>query len=238
MMNQIETSSLHVIGYTRVSTSEQANEGVSLDAQEERITAYCKAHGMKLVQMYVDAGLSGRKAHNRPALQSAIDHACREKAVLFVFSLSRLARSTRDAISIAERLSRAGAQLVSLSEKIDTTTATGKMFFRMMSVLAEFESDQISERVKTAVTHNKQHGKRYCNLAPFGYQFINGTIVENVEEQTTIAHMRLLLATGLSFRRVARELTNSGILGRNGNPIPYQHVIRIVRRKPLLPQQT
>lgn len=70
--------------------------------------------------------------------------------------MSRLARSTRDAITTSERLDKAGAALVSLSEKIDTTTAAGKMVFRMLAVLAEFERDQISERTTTAMQHKKE----------------------------------------------------------------------------------
>ena len=100
----------------------------------------------ELVAVHVDAGLSGAKAHNRPALQAALTDACKHKAALVVYSLSRLARSTKDAIAISERLHKAGADLVSLSEKIDTTSAAGKMVFRMLAVLAEFERDIISER--------------------------------------------------------------------------------------------
>ena len=95
---------MQAIAYTRVSTDKQADAGVSLEAQEARIRAWCEANGYELAAMHVEAGLSGAKAHNRPALQAALVEACKQKAALVVYSLSRLARSTKDAIAISERL--------------------------------------------------------------------------------------------------------------------------------------
>ena len=156
------------IGYVRVSTEGQATEGVSLDAQRAKIEAWCLANDAQLAGVFVDAGLSGKRADNRPELQNALSVATRTKGVLVVYSLSRLARSTKDTITISERLDKAGADLVSLSEKLDTTSAAGKMVFRMMAVLAEFERDQISERTSTAMAHKKSKGER-VGTVPFGF---------------------------------------------------------------------
>ena len=139
------------IGYVRVSAEGQASEGVSLDPQKARIEAWAAANGMQLAAVHVDAGISGAKTANRPALRAALAEACRRKAALVVYSLSRMARSTTDAIEIAACLEKAGADLVSLSEQIDTTSAAGKMIFRMLAVLAEFERDLISERTTSAI---------------------------------------------------------------------------------------
>lgn len=143
----------NAIGYLRVSTAGQVEDGVSLDAQRAKVEAWALANDYTLLGVQVDAGLSGGRADNRPGLQRAIAEACRQKAALVVYSLSRLARSTRDTLAIGEQLDRAGADLVSLSEKIDTTSAAGKMVFRMLAVLSEFERDQISERTKSALQH-------------------------------------------------------------------------------------
>ena len=89
---------MKAIGYARVSTDGQVNDGVSLDAQQVKILAWCEANGWKLVGLHVDAGLSGCRATNRPGLQVALTLACEHKAVLVVYSLSRLARSTRDCL--------------------------------------------------------------------------------------------------------------------------------------------
>ena len=104
------------IGYVRVSTSSQAIDGVSLDAQRERIASWCESNGYRLVETFADKGISGKRADNRPGLQRALKAVCAKRgAALVVYSLSRLARSTKDAISIGERLDKAGADLVSLS---------------------------------------------------------------------------------------------------------------------------
>ena len=87
------------IAYLRVSTIGQATDGVSLSTQRSRIVAWCELNGYRLAHMFEDAGLSGSKAHNRPGLQDALAKACERKdTALVVYSLSRLARSTKDAI--------------------------------------------------------------------------------------------------------------------------------------------
>jgi DNA invertase Pin-like site-specific DNA recombinase len=200
-------------GYVRVSTTEQAEEGVSLEAQEARIAAWCLANDAKLGgPCLVDAGLSGKRADNRPALQEALDKVCAEGGVLVVFSLSRLARSTRDTLAIAERLDKAGANLVSLSERIDTTSAAGKMMFRMLAVLAEFERDQISERTKSAMSHKKAKGE-VCGQVPFGKALAEDGVklVVDPVEQEAIAIVRQLRAEGLSIRKIAEEMNARGI---------------------------
>ena len=110
------------IGYCRVSTADQADFGVSLDAQTEKIRVWSVANGYELADVLVDRGLSGGRCDNRPALQEALKAVSRGDS-LVVYSLSRLARSTRDTLMIAEALERKGADLVSLSERIDTTSS-------------------------------------------------------------------------------------------------------------------
>jgi site-specific DNA recombinase len=197
------------IGYVRVSTEDQATEGVSLDAQKAKLAAWCLANDYELSKVLVDAGLSGGRADNRPGLQAAIEEACKTKSALVVYSLSRLARSTKDTIAIGEKLDKAGADLVSLSEKIDTTSAAGKMIFRMLAVMAEFEKDQISERTKMAMAHKKSKSERVGTI-PFGYDLSSDgiTLVENASEQATIAIILELRSRGLSYRDIATELTN------------------------------
>lgn len=201
------------VGYCRVSSAVQAQDGVSLDAQQARIEAWSLANGYVLSTVHVDAGLSGGRADNRPALQAALTQACQEKAVLVVYSLSRLARSTTDAIAISERLAKHGADLASLSERIDTTSASGKMVFRMLAVLAEFERDQISERTKTALAHLRHQGKRISGRIPFGHNLaINGVdLVPNPTEQQAIHLMQALRIDGWSLREIAAALTEKGI---------------------------
>jgi len=143
------------IGYIRVSTEGQAQDGVSLDAQRAKIEAWCELNDYTLDAVHVDAGISGKSADNRPGLQAALAD-CRKGSALVVYSLSRLARSTKDTISISDRFAKTGADLGSLSEKIDTTAAAGKMVFRMLAVLAGFDarSNQRTHRDRHAVQEN------------------------------------------------------------------------------------
>ena len=219
------------IGYIRVSTDGQATDGVSLDAQRARIEAWCTANEVELREVFVDAGLSGGRADNRPGLQSALEAVCKSHGVLIVYSLSRLARSTKDTIAIGERLGKASADLVSLSEKIDTTSAAGKMMFRMLAVLAEFERDQISERTTTAMRFKASQGQRVGKI-PFGYDLdADGiTLVANPVEQQAIAIISELRASGVSLRKIAAELTDRGIPTKEGSAWTHSTVQRIVNR--------
>lgn len=223
---------MNAIGYVRVSTEGQAQEGVSLEAQRARIAAWCTASGYTLVEIHIDAGISGGRADNRPALQAALAQACRLKAVIVVYSLSRLARSTKDAIAISERLSKSGADLVSLSERIDTTSASGKMIFRMLAVLAEFERDLVAERTKGALSHLRNQGKRISGLAPFGFDLTADTksLKPNPQEQEGLSIIRSLRAQGLGRRRIAAALSARGVPTKTGAAWSPQAVGGILRR--------
>lgn len=219
------------IGYIRVSTVGQAEEGVSLNAQQERIQAWCLANGYDLADVHVDAGVSGKRADNRPALQTALEDACDRGAVLVVYSLSRLARSTKDTLAIAERLDKAGADLASLSERIDTTTAAGKMVFRMLAVLAEFERDLVSERTRGAMDHKRARGERVGKV-PYGFDLaVDGVnLVANPHEQQALQLIESLRDSGYSLRAIANELNQRGIPSKSGKAWKHSTIQRIVNR--------
>lgn len=207
------------VGYIRVSTERQASEGVSLEAQESRIRAWAAAQGLEVDRVHVDAGLSGKRADNRPGLQAALADVCKRRGVLVVYSLSRVARSTRDALAIAERLEKSGADLASLTESIDTTSAAGKMVFRMLAVLAEFERDLISERTTSAMDHLRRQGRKVSGNVPFGFdEAEGGKLVTNETERAVVDRIRTLRAEGASLRDIVRDLeasrtpTKSGLL--------------------------
>ena len=223
---------MKAIGYIRVSTEGQATEGVSLDTQRAKITAWATLAGCELVAVHVDAGLSGGKAANRPGLQAALTDACQHKCALVVYSLSRLARSTKDAIAISERLEKSGADLVSLSEKIDTTSAAGKMIFRMLAVLAEFERDQISERTSAAMQHMRTQNKR-VGAVPFGHDLASDgeSLTVNASEQETIRLILALRAEGESLRAIAAALDARQIKSKTGRNWTAEVIRGILARK-------
>lgn len=215
---------MKAIIYTRVSTTGQAMEGVSLEAQLTKAKAWAEANGYCVGGTYSDAGISGKRAGNRPGLQDALREVCAERGnVLIVYSLSRLARSTKDAISIAEQIEKAGADLVSLTERIDTTSAAGKMVFRMLAVLAEFERDLVSERTKAALAYKSAKGERIGQI-PCGYKLASDgvSLVEDEDEQATIADIRVMKATGLSWREIAEMLNARGVTTKKGRAWTWQ----------------
>ncbi len=202
--------------YVRVSTDGQVEDGVSIEAQQTKLNAWCIANDYEVLAIETDAGFSGGRADNRPALQSAIEHACKTKSALVVYSLSRLARSTKDTIAIGEKLDKAGADLVSLSEKIDTTTAAGAMIFRLLAVMAEFERDQVSERTRFAMSHKRSKNERLGTI-PFGFDVAGDgvTLVRNEAEQIAIELITELRAAGETYQAIASELEQRGILTKS-----------------------
>lgn len=224
------------IGYVRVSTEGQAEDGVSLAAQRAKIEAWAKLHDEAELLVFEDAGLSGSSLTQRVGLQEALESACERKGTLVVYSLSRLARSTRDTLTISDRLAKAGAELVSLSEKIDTSSASGKMVFRMLAVLAEFERDQISERTRAAMAHLRKQRKRISRFVPYGWDLDpnTGELRPNVTEQAVLTRMAGLRAEGRSLRDVAQALDELGIPTKTGTSGWTAKVVRtILARKPL-----
>lgn len=217
-----------VIGYCRVSTADQADNGVSLDAQTERIQTWSAAHGFEVRQILVDRGLSGGRSDNRPALQEALRMVSRGDS-LVVYSLSRLARSTRDTLSIAETLERKGADLVSLSERIDTTSSTGKMVFRLLAVLSEFERDVVSERTSMAMRHLRSCGRYTGGHEPYGFRSVEGELQAIPEEIEVIHLIRRLREDGASLRSISSLLSQQGIKARSGKALHHALVARILR---------
>jgi len=221
---------MKAVGYVRVSTQGQVEDGVSLDAQEAKVRAWADLNGADEVVTFKDEGISGTR-WDRPGLQAALEAAGRGDA-LIVYSLSRLSRSTRDTLTIAEALTKKGADLVSLSEKIDTTTAAGKMVFRMLAVLSEFERDQISDRTCFALAHKKANGEKTGGDVPFGYSARAGRLYRNVKEQKAVSLILKLRDKGESLRGICRKLEDSGIARKRGSRSWHpQAVLRIIERE-------
>jgi site-specific DNA recombinase len=203
------------IGYIRVSTEQQANEGVSLEAQKAKIAAWCVTNGYELVNVFVDAGISGKSMDKRPGLQDALKSLSKGMA-LVTYSLSRLARSTKDAISIGETVAKKKADMVSLSEQIDTTTAAGKMMFQMLAVLAEFERNLVAERTTNALQHKKATNQKYTNITPYGFEAIEGRLVQVQAEAAVVAEIQAARASGNTLQSIADSLNGRGIPTKTG----------------------
>lgn len=202
------------IGYVRVSTDKQA-EGVSLEAQRERIEAWAQFNGYELIAVYEDAGLSGSGVDKREGLQAALK-ATKRGMALVTYSMSRLSRSLKDTLAISEVLNKAGADMVSLSERIDTTGASGRMVFNMLAVLNQFEREQIAERTSNSLQHMKRTGKRYTNKTPYGFRLVNGELVEDAEEAQVVRSIKVARQQGQSLQAIAKSLNAQRVPTKEG----------------------
>jgi site-specific DNA recombinase len=208
---------MKAIGYIRVSTEEQAREGVSLDMQRNKIAAWVNLHDADLVEICADEGVSGTKS-DRDGLRQAIETAKQHKAALVVYSISRLSRSTLHTLSIAEELDKAGCELVSIQENIDTTTPAGRVVFRVLAALSEFERDQLAERTRHGMAQKRAQGFRIGSV-PHGYKADKGgRLVPVKAEQKIIRLVNQLRGEGLSLRQIGAALEKRGAFNRRGKP--------------------
>lgn len=158
------------LGYSRVSSDEQAAHGISIDAQRNILQGYA-AMTSQQIRIYEDAGFSGKNM-NRPALRQLLDD-CRAGSVsaVVVWKLDRLSRSLRDTLSIIEDvLQPRGITLVSVTESIDTSTPSGRMMLNMLASFAQLEREQDSDRVVMAHKHLARDCKYLGGHVPLGYR--------------------------------------------------------------------
>jgi DNA invertase Pin-like site-specific DNA recombinase len=220
--------------YARFSPRPSPEECSSVEKQLERCEAYCRGHGYDVVAQYHDKDLSGSRADNRPGLQRAIATACKQKAVLCVYSLSRLARCTRDAIDLAERLNAAGADLAVIQENVNTRSPMGRFIFTLFSALAQLEREQIAERTSSAMLRHQAKGRRMTrpDRCPYGWrpdETDYERLVEDAAEQAVIVRILQERRKGSGLREIARILERAGIDCRGGH-WSHSTIRSVVRR--------
>lgn len=196
-------------GYIRVSTTMQAEEGVSLDTQTNKIEEYCKFKGYVLVHVYSDAGLSGGNA-NRPALITLLD-VIKKDNYLIVADLSRLSRNNSDAVRIHDKLREKGCKLVSLNPDIDFSTPTGEMMYNVLMSMYQLERRQIAERVSANMQMLKKQGK-LRSRPTYGWIFVgkDKAFEEVPDQQEVIKIIIQLYEDGVSMRSIAEYLNREG----------------------------
>ena len=204
------------VGYIRVSTSMQVLSGHSLDEQRSKIAEYCSLYELDLVQVFSDEGISG-KTLKREGLSAALASLQMGAAkTLVVVKLDRLTRNVRDlGVLIETYFGEAGADLASVSEQIDTATAAGRLTLNILTSVAQWEREVITERISSAMQHMKTQGKR-TGYVPFGKKLCEEGVylLADEEEQEIIDLIRSKRAQGLSLRKLADWLNDQGIRNR------------------------
>jgi site-specific DNA recombinase len=220
------------VGYIRVSTSHQVEDGISLEAQRARIEAYSNLYGLHLLKIVEDAGLSGRTIAGRPGIQKVLDLVTSRKiGHLVVVKLDRLARNVKECCEIVEHLEKTKVSLHSVTEKIDTGNANGRLFFTILAAMAAWEREVNGERVKAALSHKKMNNERVSRYSPYGFVFSHdGKLLEDDQEQEVIKRIYELRDCGRSVRRITRDLNDLGYLNRMGNPLQHSLVHKIIQQ--------
>lgn len=155
--------------YCRFSPRKNASECLSCETQETYCRQYATMQGMEVIGVFKDENVSG-KSTSRAGLDPALDLVCREKAVLIVYSMSRLARNTSFMLDLAVRLEKAGAEFASLHEHIDTSTPAGRFFFTVMAALAQMQREQTAELTSEAMLAHQAAGRRMSKRVRYGYE--------------------------------------------------------------------
>jgi site-specific DNA recombinase len=195
--------------YLRVSTDEQAESGLGIEAQRAACIAAAKRLGLEITGEYVDAGISGAKGiADRPALLSALS-AVKRGGVLLVAKRDRIGRDMSITIAVESELARKGAALLSAAgEGSEDDSIGGLIQRRMIDLFAEVEREMIRTRTRAAMAEKKRKGERVSRFIPFGYTLAtDGIHLEaNEREQRIIAIVQSLRADGMSYRAIATAL--------------------------------
>jgi DNA invertase Pin-like site-specific DNA recombinase len=225
------------IGYVRVSTQEQATEGVSLDAQRDRIWDYCRLHAIKLIDIRADEGLSGSSL-DRPGLQAALEMIRRGRGnTLIVAKLDRLSRSLKDVCTLVEELfGDERYHLLSLCGMVNTHSAAGRMVLMNLANFSQYERELISERTRAAFHYMKTQGVR-LGPAQYGYELSPDTddkgrrlLVPLDHEQEVLRKIESLRANGLSLREIAKSLNEAQIPARRDGIWRPQRISIVLQR--------
>ena len=221
---------MKAIGYVRVSTEKQADYGVSLEAQNEKIRAMAVVQGADLADVIIDAGESA-KSLDRPGMQrllALVD----AKAVdtVIIAKLDRLTRSVKDLAELLERFTRRGVSLVSVAESLDTATAAGRLVLNIMVSVSQWEREAIGERTRDAMAHKRANGQR-VGTVPFGFRMAGDgrSLEEEPAEQDILTRIHELKAAGNTTRQIADELNRQGYVTRRGTAWRFEYVAKVLR---------
>jgi len=206
--------------YIRVSTDEQAKEGYSIRAQEEKLRAYAALKEWRIYSVYADEGISGKDIDGRPAVKQLIaDVESGKINNVLVYKIDRLTRSTKNLIELIDIFNVNQCAFNSLVESIDTASATGRMFLKIVGIFAEFERENLAERVRLGMERKVKEGYVICSYAPsLGYSRENGTKIQVINETEAAIVRRIYnmyLHDDYSMRSICRILNAEQIPTKN-----------------------
>ena len=199
--------------YIRVSTQDQAQHGFSLDAQQDSLKNYAQALGYEIFKIYKDEGKSAKNL-NRPEMQELLKDAEQRKfQAIFIYKLDRFSRSLKDLILTIDKLKEWGVDFISLQDKIETASASGKLMFQIIGAFAEFERNIIGDRTSFGMERKAKEGG-FITKAPFGYKLVNKQLLIDEESSGKVKQIfEEFLTSEISLTQLAKKngFTTAGI---------------------------
>jgi len=220
-MTEHASRPFRIVGYTRVSTAEQAAEGMSLEAQEARIRAWCEAQGAELVEIVREEGVSGSKLLGERPGGRKIAHFLESRHpnadAVVVVRMDRLGRDAAEQISLLKRFRTGKVGLVAIAQQIDLATPHGRAMAQIGAVFNELERALIAERTTEALSELRAQGRAW-NHAPFGWRAVDGQLEANPAEQETLTRIDELRASGLGYLKISQTLNSEKRPTKRGGP--------------------
>ena len=208
------------VGYVRVSSDEQSNNGHGLEAQEAAIRAFAESQGYELVDVVADAGVSGAtRPETRPGFARVVELAEQQAfSILLVWKFDRLARGLVYAVMATSALQEQfGVMLRSVTEPIDTSTPTGQMLFAIFAGMAAQEREAIIDRTIAGKKQKASRGGYVGGLTPYGYRRDKeGGLAVYEPEAAVIRRIASMRESGATLQAIADNLNTDGIPGRRG----------------------